>query len=72
MATPSEKLAKSLEALEQFQHEGRTCLRARDLGRADRERLIRNDFLKEVMKGWYITSRPEEGVGESTAWYTSF
>lgn len=72
MATPAEKLAKSLEALEQFQHEGRTCLRARDLGRADRERLIRNGFLKEVMKGWYIASRPEEGVGESTAWYTSF
>lgn len=72
MVAPSEKLAKSLEALEQFQREGRTCLRSRDLGRADRERLVRNGFLKEVMKGWYIVSRPEEGAGESTAWYASF
>ena len=72
MATPAEKLAKSLEALEQFQREGRVCLRSRDLGRADRERLVRNGFLKEVMKGWYIVSRPEEGAGESTAWYASF
>lgn len=72
MATPAEKLANSLEALEQFQREGRTCIRSRDIGRADRERLIRNGFLKEVMKGWYVVSRPEEGRGESTAWYASF
>lgn len=72
MATPAEKLANSLEALERFQREGRTCVRSRDIGRADRERLIRNGFLKEVMKGRYIVSRPEEGRGESTAWYASF
>ena len=24
------------------------------------------------MKGWYISSRPDEPAGESTAWYTSF
>jgi len=72
MATPAEKLANSLVALERFQREGRTCVRSRDIGRADRERLVRNGFLKEVMKGWYIASRPEEGSGESTSWYASF
>jgi hypothetical protein len=72
MASPAEKLANSLEALEQFQREGRTCVRSRDISRTDRERLVRNGFLKEVMKGWYIVSRPEEGRGESTAWYASF
>jgi len=71
MASPAEKLANSLEALEQFQREGRTCVRSRDISRTDRERLVRNGFLKEVMKGWYIVSRPEEGRGESTAWYAS-
>jgi len=24
------------------------------------------------MKGWYISARPDEATGESTAWYTSF
>jgi len=72
MATPAKKLARSLEALERFQREGRACLRSRNIARADRERLMRNGFLKEVMKGWYIVSRPEEGQGESTAWFASF
>lgn len=72
MATPAAKLAKSLEALEAFQREGRVCLRSRVLGRTDRERLVRNGFLREVMKGWYIVTRPEEEARESTAWYASF
>lgn len=72
MASPSEKLAKSLEALEVFQRQGRTCIRSRDLGRTDRERLVRSGFLQEVMKGWYVATRPDEQAGDSTAWYASF
>ena len=72
MASPAEKLAKSLEALEAFQREGRTCIRSRDMSRTDRERLVRNGFLREVLQGWYIATRPDEAVGESTAWYASF
>lgn len=72
MASPSDKLATSLEALEQLQRRGRRAVRSRDLGRTDRERLVRNGFLQEVMKGWYITARPDEKAGESTAWYASF
>ena len=72
MASPAEKLAKSLEALEAFQREGRTCIRSRDMSRTDRERLVRNGFLREVLQGWYIATRPNETVGESTAWYASF
>jgi hypothetical protein len=29
-------------------------------------------FLREVIKGWYIPSRPDETKGESTGWYASF
>jgi Fic/DOC family len=72
MASPAEKLAKSLEALEAFQRDGRTCIRSKDLTRTDRERLLRNGFIREVMKGWYIATRPDETLGESTAWYASF
>lgn len=72
MAAPAEKLAASLEALETLQDKGRVALRSADLSRTHRERLTEAGFLKEIMKGWYIASRPDETAGESTAWYTSF
>src|SRR5210317_197315 len=72
MATPSEKLAQSLEALKGLQDKGKVAIRSKDLSRVHKERLVRNGFLQEVMKGWYIPSKPDESAGESTAWYTSF
>jgi len=33
---------------------------------------MKNGFLQEVMKGWYVPARPDETKGESTAWYASF
>ena len=73
MASPPEKLAQSLEILRNLQTaEGAGAIRARDLSRTHRERLLRNGFLQEVIKGWYIPSRPDEVKGESTAWYASF
>ena len=47
-------------------------MRAADLARTHRERLVRNGFLLPVMKGWYIAGSPDGGAGDSTAWYTSF
>lgn len=72
MASPSEKLAESLQALWILQQAGLVAIRSSDLSRTHRERLIKNGFLKEVMKGWYVSARPGEEKGESTAWYTSF
>ncbi len=73
MSAPSEKLAQSLEMLHKLQSShGAAAIRSRDLTRTHRERLIANGFLQEVMKGWYIPSRPDEAKGESTAWYASF
>lgn len=73
MASPSEKLALSLERLQDLQgNQGSGAIRSKDLTRTDRERLIQNGFLQEVMKGWYVPSRPDEKSGESTAWYASF
>lgn len=73
MAAPSEKLARSLEVLRKLQTSNRAAaIRARDLTRTHRERLLANGFLQEVIKGWYIPSRPDETKGESTAWYASF
>ena len=72
MATPSEKLAESLNVLHKIQERGVVAIRSRDLTRTHRERLVKNSFLQEVMKGWYIAARPDQAAGESTVWYTSF
>jgi len=72
LASPQEKLAESLEALQQLQRRGVVALRSRDLSRTHRERLVKNGLLKEVIKGWYISSHPDEVSGESTDWYASF
>lgn len=72
MATPSENLAASLEVLKTLQDQGVVAIRTSHITRTHRERLLKNGFLREVVKGWYIPSRPDETPGESTAWYTSF
>lgn len=72
MSLPSEKLAESLALLKAIQDRGGIALRPGDLSRVHRERLLKNGFIREVMKGWYIPSRPDEAAGESTSWYASF
>jgi Fic/DOC family len=72
MASPREKLAESLEVLRALRERGVAAVRSRDLTRTHRERLLKNGFLHEVMKGWYILARPEETTGDSSVWYASF
>lgn len=72
MASPSENLAGSLALLKRLQDAGRVAIRASDLTRIHRERLAKNGFLEEVMKGWYVPTRPDQPSGASTAWYGSF
>lgn len=73
MATPSEKLAQSLEILHALQNEnGAAAIRPKDITRTYRERLVKHGFLQEVMKGWYIPTKPDEKPGDSTSWYASF
>jgi len=72
MATPADKLAQSLAALKSLQDEGVVAIRTSNLTRVHRERLLKNGFIREVMKGWYIPARPDGPAGESTDWYASF
>jgi hypothetical protein len=72
MATPSEKLADALETLHELQANSSIAIRSADLSRTHRERLVKNGFLEEVIKGWYVPTRPDETRGESTAWFASF
>jgi len=70
--TPAQALADSLAFLKMLQDQGHIALAARNLPRPHRERLLRNGFISEVIKGWYIPARPEEPVGDSTSGYAAF
>ena len=72
MASPQEKLAESLAVLKDLQDSGAVAVRSRDLPRTHRERLVKNGFLQEVMKGWYVASDPTQQAGDTTPWYSSF
>lgn len=73
MATPSEKLAQSLEILEKFQDvEGIAVIKSDEITRTHKDRLVSKGFIQEVIKGWYITSSPEALKGDTTSWYASF
>lgn len=72
MALPSDKLAGSLALLKELQDAGHVAIRATAMSRTHRERLLKNGFIREVMRGWYIAGRPDEPPGESTAWYAAF
>ncbi len=72
MSTPRDKLAESLAVLKKLQDDDIVAIHTKNMTRTHRERLVRSGFIREVMKGWYIPSRPEEQTGESTAWYATF
>ena len=72
MSKPNEKLAESLSALHALQKGGRRVFESKELTRTYRERLLRNGFLQEVMKGWLISSGPNARQGDSTPWFASF
>lgn len=71
MPTPQEKLVSALKTLKTLQKQGLQAIPGAALSRSDRQTLQRAGFLKEVIRGWYIPSRPDEAKGDTTAWYAS-
>lgn len=73
MATPGEKLAESLQALKELQDKDNSLViyGTTQLSRTHRDRLKMNGWLQEVLKGWYIVSKPGT-EGDTTVWYSSF
>ena len=72
MATSHVKLASSLAQLESLQNEGRRVFRSDEFSRLHRERLIKNGFVREVVKGWLISASPDSDVNDTTPWHASF
>jgi Fic/DOC family len=70
--TVHEKLALSLAKLKELQADGRRVFPSGALARRDRERLVAQGFLREVIKGWLISTNPGTGESDSTPWYASF
>jgi hypothetical protein len=72
MPAPNEKLADSLSALQALQKGGQRVFQSKTLDRLHRERLLRNGFVQQVMKGWLMSSSPSAREGDGTSWYASF
>lgn len=73
MATPSEKLAQALSELQKLQKDRNIAvIKASDLKTTHKQLLKANGFIKDVIKGWYISTRPDEKKGDTTSWYMSF
>jgi hypothetical protein len=64
MAAPNEKLAESLDLLKALQEGGHRVFRSDEFSRVHRERLVENGFLRDVMKGWLISSSPGARRGQ--------
>lgn len=71
MPAPQERLASALAALKNLQDQGLQAIPGTEFTRSDREALQRGGFLKAVIRGWYIPTRPDEAKGDTTAWYAS-
>ena len=72
MKTIAQRLAKSLEVLERVQEKRNGVIISSDITRYHRERLIKNGFLQEVIKGWLIVTDPSEPEGSSVPWISSY
>ncbi|MDR3274935.1 MAG: cell filamentation protein Fic, partial [Endomicrobium sp.] len=73
MASSQIKLAESLQKLKKFQNDnGVAVIRFTDLSRVHLKRLLKNGFLQEVLKGWYVSSRPDNAIGDTTNWFTAY
>jgi len=72
MAALHEKLAASLEKLHALQRDGRHVFQSSQFSRVDRERLLAQGFLREVIKGWLISTSPGTQRGDTTPWFASF
>ena len=63
MATPKEKFAEALVTLKELQEKGSAGIHTDEIpSRSQREILLNNGFIKQVSKGWYISSDPSPNL----------
>lgn len=70
--TPAQvHLAQGLQRMKALQDAGKVVFRSAELKRAEREALIRSGFIRGVVKGWYLASRPGDAPGDTTPWFAA-
>ena len=70
--SPSQRhLAAALKSRRNLQDRGLNVVHTDELSRLERESLIANGFLRPIIKGWYMPTRPDETDTETTAWHSS-
>ena len=73
MANITELLAKSLDVLKEIQKDDDfMVVKSSDLSPVHLKRLVANNFLYPIIKGWYVVTDPRTLPGDTTAWYASF
>ncbi|MEO6175343.1 MAG: Fic family protein [Flavobacterium circumlabens] len=73
MATPKERFIEALTFLKNLQENQVVGIYTDDMPNAKhRQLLVKNGFIREVAKGWYIATDPSEKEGETTAWFSSY
>jgi hypothetical protein len=71
-ATPAQRrLAAALRKLKQHQDRGQVVFKSADFDRRGREALVDAGFLRPVVKGWYLVSRPGDALGDTTPWFAA-
>lgn len=70
VAAANQKLVASLEVLHRHQVDG--IVKSGDIGREDRQRLVKLGYLVRIIKGWYMALDATISDGGSTAWFASF
>ncbi|UUC46583.1 Fic family protein [Flavobacterium cerinum] len=73
MATPKERFIEALTFLKDIQDKGIVGIHTDTIPNTKyRQLLLKKGFIKEVTKGWYIATDPNEREGETTSWYSSY
>ncbi len=65
----AEFLADTLEKAKDLANKNDNIIRSEDLTRRERERLIEEDFLYPIIRGWYLLVSNTIRPGDTTAWY---
>jgi len=73
MANIQVLLTNSLSKLKEIQDkENTTVIKGNQLSRLHLKRLVDNNFLTPIIKGWYMISNPNIKIGDTTIWYASY
>lgn len=69
----SQKLGSAISRVHKIAKKyGGSLIPSREIERTDRKLLTNTHWLQEVIRGWYMLTRPDMLPGDSTAWYANF